>query len=337
MSTLADIATEFLEENPSVSTHGAAAILKRQHPLVFRDEEHARHVVRYVRGAAGHKNKGRRALRPHLERDAAQVAACLRITRLPEGMTTLRAWKPVELPAGKILSLSDLHVPFHCRESIEAAVKDGRRFAPDIVLLNGDIADFYSISQWQKDPRLRNFAAEIKVVLVLLEWLRAQFPKARIIFKEGNHDERWDSYVHRNAPDLAGVSDISLRRLLRLKEHGIEYVGDKRPIKAGKLYILHGHEWRKTFAPPVNPARGLFLRAKDCCLAGHWHQPSSHVENTVGHRLISCWTQACLCDLHPAYCPQNAWANGWARVEVDRGGGFEVHNRKLVSGANFPS
>jgi metallophosphoesterase superfamily enzyme len=91
--------------------------------------------------------------------------------------------------------LPDVHIPFHNREVLELAVKYGEFYQPDIIILNGDFADHYSQSHWQKDPRKRNFPKEVETVKIALEWLRALFPNAMIYWKEGNHEERIMGFI----------------------------------------------------------------------------------------------------------------------------------------------
>ena len=74
---------------------------------------------------------------------------------------------------------------------------------------------------------------------------------------------------------------LGFSHFLRLEEHGITYIPDNQQIKAGKLNIIHGHEFGGSFFNPVNAARGLFMRAKASVLAGHNHQTSEHQEGNI--------------------------------------------------------
>jgi len=117
-----------------------------------------------------------------------------------------------------------------------------------------------------------------------------------------------------------------------LDELNITFIPDKQIIHAGKLTILHGHELGASVFSPVNIARGLFLRAKDSALCGHHHQASEHTEPNINGKITTCWSVACLCELHPDYMPINKHHHGFAHVRVLDTGEFEVSNYRIVNG-----
>lgn len=43
---------------------------------------------------------------------------------------------------------------------------------------------------------------------------------------------------------------------------------------------------------------------------------ASHTENPWEGDPITCWSTGCLCDLHPAYMPNNKWQLGFAYSEI---------------------
>jgi hypothetical protein len=201
------------------------------------------------------------------------------------------------------------------------------------VLLNGDIADFYAVSRWETDPLKRDFAGELAAVRNFLQVCRKSFPNAKLIFKHGNHEERFERFLRVKAPELLGVEDFRLSALLRLSESNIFEVRDKRPLRLGRLLtVVHGHEYAFAISNPVNPARGFFLRAKSHVIGGHFHQTSQHSERTIDQKVIGAWSTGCLCDLHPEYRPLNNWNNGFAIVEVTQSGGFQVNNYAIIDG-----
>jgi hypothetical protein len=208
-----------------------------------------------------------------------------------------------------------------------AAIDYGLERDANLILLNGDIIDFHAISRWEKDPRKRNLAAEVKFLRKFVECIRETFPKADIVYKLGNHEERWESYLFRNAPELLGVEEFDIAQILRLRPG--ELIRDCEPIQLGDLNVLHGHEYRFAISNPVNPARGLFLRAKAMALCGHFHQSSQHTEKTIEQHNLATWSAGCLCDLHPDYRPMNNWNHGFAFVTVHGSGKFEVENKYI--------
>lgn len=326
-----DLVLAALDRFPNAGSRTIADFLHRENPSVFKSIESARVKVRYYRGASGAIHRSQLVNTDHL-RPLGKAGKVF--PSLPPGITSFQDWGSlvIEGPA-KALILSDTQLPYHDTIALEQAVQRGKD--ADLVILNGDIMDCYEVSDFQPDPRKCNFAGALRTTRELLEWLRAKFLKARFIFKAGNHEERLERYFKTRAPAVLGCEEFELKNLLKFDDYGIEWLGEKRPIKLGKLHVVHGHEWRMAFSNPVNPARGLFLRAKVSALQGHNHQPSQHSERDLRGNVRSTWSTGCLCDLHPEYMPINNWAHGAALVEIDKAGAFQVDNFRIVGGKAY--
>ena len=228
--------------------------------------------------------------------------------------------------------MSDVHIPYHNLKALTAAIAEGKRQEVRKIVLNGDQLDSHWLSSFMKDPRKRHFKSEIEMCRQFLEALRDQFPKAEITWKNGNHDERYEKYLMQNAPELFSVKEVQLNNVLHLLDYQIDYVTDKRVINFGKLHIVHGHEYKESIIAPVNPARGLFLKANASALMGHLHISSQHNTKTIGEKLIICWSTGCLSELHPAYGPLNRWNHGFAVAHLSSSGDYEVENKTLLNG-----
>ncbi len=230
--------------------------------------------------------------------------------------------------AGACGILCDPHIPYHDKPTIEAWVADCKRMAVKSILLNGDVLDFYQLSDYLRDPSKPRMREEIVKGRQFLEYLRATFPHARIVYKLGNHDERLYRYLATRAPDLLDLEDMRLDRLLRADQYGVEWVEDKRLVMVGKLPVIHGHEYRG--GGGVMPARWLYLRTGESALMGHLHQPTFYSFRTITGKEVGMWSVGCACHLAPLYAPLNQWAHGWAIAEVSSDGGFQIHNRRLL-------
>jgi predicted phosphodiesterase len=233
---------------------------------------------------------------------------------------------------GKIGILSDIHCPYHDDVALRAAVDHLHEHEIDALLLNGDFADFYSISRHEKNPKHRNFLAELEQVQQLLRWLRGEFPDIKIVAKAGNHEERWEKWLWQHAPELSTSPIMGLDNWLALTELGIDLVGEKRIIMAGGLPILHGHEKGNGISSPVNQARGAYMRLHHTVLEGHGHRTSIHSEPDMLGKETVCFSTGCLCDLRPAYAPLNKWNHGAAVVQVNDAGEFNVENFRIAAG-----
>lgn len=333
--TRADLAQAIVNRFPKAGSATLARMLYRENSKLFRNVEAARDALRYVRGARGADLAKRRGIADSRELRTSDKDP---FGAIPDGIRHFNDREPywINGPA-KIGVLSDAHIPYHERAPLVEALKRLRDWKPTHLVLNGDIADFFSISFWEKDPRKRDLANEIQVVREFLATLRRQFPKVEIVYKLGNHEERWERYLRVKAPEVLGVQDFEIDRILRFADHGVQIVTDCRPIRAGHLNIIHGHEFRWGITSPVNPARGFYQRGKECCLGGHLHQTSSHNEKSMNDTIIACWSTGALCDLKPDYAPMNKWNHGFATVELDREASFEVHNYRFVNGRFYES
>jgi predicted phosphodiesterase len=242
-------------------------------------------------------------------------------------------WGPYTLEAtGLIGVLSDIHVPYHDDVALKAAVDQLRGDKIDALILNGDTADFYSISRYQKDPRKRNFKREVDAVRAMLVWIRSQFKSIPIVFKSGNHEERFAAWLFAHAPEITDEPRMGLDQWLDMPASGIELVDNQRPIMVGSLPVMHGHEKGKGISAPVNQARGAFLRLHHTVLEGHGHRTSVHCEPDMFGSETTCWSTGCLCDLHPEYARLNKFNHGFASVRVHGDGQFDVHNFRIVAG-----
>lgn len=232
---------------------------------------------------------------------------------------------------GQWLILSDIHVPYHDRTTLELAVTEAKRRGVVGVLLNGDTLDSHEISNHDREPSAPRYVDEIDTGKKLLAWIRAQFPKARIVLKEGNHEERLRRYIIQRAPALFGLEGIDLPDLMHLADCGAEWVCDKRVIQLGKLCVVHGHEYRG--GGGVMPARWLYLRAKYVSMCGHFHRSSEHGERNIRGTEERSWSLGCACFLYPRYMPLNSWNHGFAFVDLFADGGFSVENKRVFKGA----
>lgn len=306
-----------LDQFKDVPTRTLGRRLAKQFKCSIQD---ATNKISYYRGVSGKRNR-KYSTQPKEHGSSGWKP------KLPP--SSEEPWEPVELGPGKIACISDIHIPYHSETALKAALKYCKRRKPDTLLINGDALDFYRISRWIKDPRERKFSAELDMGRDFFAYLRSQFPKARIIFKLGNHEERWNVYLWNNAPEICDLPHVQLDNILELPAYGIEMVDEGRPIMAGKLPILHGHELPKGLTNPVNMARGAYLRMADTVLVGHGHRSSSHTEPNWKHEEVTCWSQGCLCGLTPKYARINKWNHGFAFVTVMDDLTFDMENLRI--------
>jgi predicted phosphodiesterase len=289
------LARKLLDKFPDTPSRTLAKKLHEENKARFSSLEAARSAIRIARGANGKQNRSRtQVTNPRPKGKAGWKAEC------PPSLA--EPWLPVQIDGPcKVLSLSDVHIPYHSKEAVEAAVKYGKKLKPDVVLLNGDTMDFYKGSRFQHDPSKRSLTDEVGYGRSFLSWLRGQFPKARIIYKMGNHDERWDVLVWNRCVEMFDLDCLQLHNVLEFEQSGIERVGDSA------------------------------VKMLDTCLIGHLHRSSSNAESDWKHNETVAWSQGCLCDLNPEYARVNRWNRGFCHIEVAKDNQFNLHNYRITS------
>lgn len=325
---------DYLLANPQLPSRTIARHLFEKNTGVWGSLETVRTAVRKFRGANG------KDMRETIETIAppsplSSSVAVIEANPFYCPPSDNIEWKPyvVTVPAeDRTLILQDIHFPYHDPAALEMAIAEGRKRGVSRVLLNGDTLDMYQLSRFNKDPRLRSFAGEIEMAKSFLESLREHLPDVEIIWKDGNHDERYQHYLESKAPELIGVKEFRFEVLMDFFNLGIAYVNDKRPIHLGHNIIVHGHEFGQQIFSPVNPARGLFLKAKHNASCGHHHVTSEHSSRSLDGKEIVCWSVGCLCGLNPLYRPINEWNHGFAIQTTRPDGQFDFANLKILDG-----
>lgn len=316
-----DIVLAHLEEYPDVNSLTLAKIICAKYPdLVV---EKVRSSIRYYRGNKGTRNRNDIKLKQFM--------------RANDGNYNIKAvnisTQDFIFPHKKPLIISDIHLPYHDINAIEIALEKAYKDNVDSIYLNGDILDFYQVSRFTKEGGAMSIKEERDMFFEFIGWINENFD-VPIYFKAGNHEERLAKYINEKAPDLAQLPELSLSGFLKLDELDIQFVDGRQKAMMGKLIVVHGHEFGESIFSPVNPARGLFLRAKSTTLAGHNHQTSEHHENNLKNDSMACFSTGCLCQLTPNYRPfaYTKWNHGFAIVEIDEDESFEVSNYRIIDG-----
>jgi len=322
----AELAKEYRKKyGLEMPTLTLARIMYKENKEVFNNLERARASLRYIEGKQGKNNLTKKVEKSEFFMSEERSK---NPWKLPESEEA--KYDPFIIKAKRLAVLSDIHVPYHSIEALTAAFDKISEEKPDAILLNGDTIDFYGLSRFMKDPRKRSVAHELQAVNEFLDVL--QKFGAKIYYKLGNHDERYEHYLMHKAPELLGIPEFKFENLLKAKERGMDVIGEKRIIKANKLNIIHGHEYPSVFSP-VNIARGLYMKGKVSAMQGHNHQTSEHTETDMNGEIVTTWSLGCLCELNPAYMPLNKWSHGMAIVDLsDNKKDFQVRNYRIYKG-----
>jgi UDP-2,3-diacylglucosamine pyrophosphatase LpxH len=319
-------------------TKKLARMMYEAHPLLFTNVEDARERLRYIEGKS---SGGGDIKKIKQSKYYTETPRSLNPYNLPPSEEKEYVPHVIEGPQ-RIAALFDIHCPYHSIEALTAALEWLKQQEPTMMVIGGDFFDFYGLSRFLKDPDKRSPAEEIRTGIELLKAIYVALrPKNGVIFKMGNHDERFEHFLWQKMGEMSGLQDleelkeITLENILRKRlgpEFPLAFVGDKRIIKAGDLNITHGHEFPSGIASPVNVARGLYLRAKANAICGHSHKSSEHSETDINGNMITTWSVGALCELHPLYMPINSWNHGVALIELSEDGVAYVHNKRIKNG-----
>jgi predicted phosphodiesterase len=316
-----DIVKDYLKRFPTLSTTGLARKIFKENKKSFNHEHSVKTMIQYYRGSHGKNSRKQIRTTEFLDQKVEFV--------LPESHA--EHYNPYVISQSKVLILSDLHFPYQDNQAIKAAINYGKEQKVNCILINGDLIDFATISRHERDWRHRNIADEFETVRAFLNELRRHFPKAKIVFKEGNHCERWEKWLFLKAPEIFDDPEFKLAARLRLGELKIDIVQDKLPVKIGKLTVLHGHELQG--GGGVNPARATFLKTLNSVLIGHVHKTSMHSEARMDGEIINVQSAGCLCGMYPMFARVNKWNLGFVYVEHEiKTGEYKLHNKLIIKG-----
>lgn len=326
-----DIVTEYIKKYPKLASLALARTIYQDHKAMFANVEAVRTLVRYYRGLTGEKN-----LKQLKDKSMVVPKNSLNAYNLPRSRTVKRQRYVLPAKDNNILFISDLHIPYHDIKAVTCALDYGKKMKVNTIFINGDLIDFYPISRFTNVRKKSSFTEEITKTKQFLDVLRSEFPDASIYLLYGNHDNRLEHFLATKAPELLGTPEFRLDKLLDFDKYKIKHFEDTTLIKIGKLTVTHGHLLIKGIFAPVNPARGVFLRAKAHCIISHVHNPSTHTEKTIKDEIITTYSTGCLCELNPDYNPfGNNFSHGFAHITVSEGGKFRVDNKRILDGVIF--
>lgn len=174
-----------------------------------------------------------------------------------------------------IIVCPDTHVPYHDPVAWAVFLDAARKLRPDVLVMIGDFADCYSISSHTKSPTRRHrFVEELDVVNEKLDELCAlRIP--RIIWTEGNHEDRLSRLIAEKVPELDGMVR-TLQEYLKTAERGIEWVPYREGINIGKMFFTHD-----VGRCGVNAARQSLLDVGGNVCFGHSHRGAVAYQGTT--------------------------------------------------------
>ena len=179
-------AEELCSKFPDTPNLTLAKRLAKDHPEAFTVES-ARSIIRLIRGQLGSAKRSQ----------ATQLKPPGKAGQLPPLPPSLaQPWKTFDIK-GKMRCgvISDIHSPYHSDMALETALEWLAKHRIDTLIINGDFADFYGVSRWDRNPERVGMKRELEIVDAMLSHIRKRFSKVRIIYKAGDVDEKMDVYI----------------------------------------------------------------------------------------------------------------------------------------------
>jgi predicted phosphodiesterase len=320
-----ELVAKYIKKFHTMSKSSLADLIMEKEPLIFDNKESVRALIRYHCGASGINSRTYKS----------GVSNTSKVQFI--GQSQAKRSRDYSLPQknDNILWLSDIHIPNHDEEAVNIALNYGLKKKVNTIIIGGDLLDNEPFSSWEKKPHVNQVKRWFDMAYDFLLTLRLRFPDADIFFLMGNHDLWYEKWLIRKAPILFDDHYYKLEHRLRFDELGIICLDEKTKLKIDDLYALHGHTLMRQKLPPVNAARGLFMRAKHSAIIGHVHSTSKHVESTIKGKMIACFSVGCLCTLSPDYDPHNTKHNqGFAHI-TRKSPYYHVDNLEIQDGVIY--
>lgn len=229
-------------------------------------------------------------------------------------------------PNLKVIVLSDIHIPYQDQNALNLALAYMDDYQPDVIVLNGDIADFYGVSSYSKTKKdALNYQEELDEVSRWLIDLVDRFSDSDIYYVEGNHETRASRTMGNRAPEFLPLRDLKVNKLLGLEGLGIKWIPESQELKIGGLMFIHGHKARRHAG---TTARAHFEDYGCSVIVGHVHRLSvAYKRNKYGnHAMIENGT---LCDLDVEYMKYPDWQHGFTELNFD-GEDFSVVQHPII-------
>jgi len=193
-----DLAKDVLTKFPKHPTKSLADKLYNENPLLFRDAEDARSLLRYHRGESGTAKRKK----SEFFKENGKVDKISTAPKMPDSYASEQKKFKLPIADNNILMISDLHIPYQVNSAVESAINYGVEHKVNTVFINGDLIDFHGMSRYETDPRKRSIKDEFEATEQFLIYLRYKLPTANIYWLKGNHCIRYEKWLMTKAPML---------------------------------------------------------------------------------------------------------------------------------------
>ena len=223
--------------------------------------------------------------------------------------------------------LPDVHLPFEDKATMRAVESYISDHKWDGWLQLGDLIDFNELSRFEaSNNRLDKVGAIQKSYAATASFLdrhRALIGlKARMVYIEGNHEDRITQYLEKN-PE--GVGMLEVPEALQLARRHIEWVpfwSTGKLFRLGNAYFCHGR------ATGANHARKMLDKYGVCLYGGHMHSVEFASKERWGDdKTLEYGSLGCLCRYDQKYLRGNptAWQQSFSVLYLQPNGYYNIY------------
>jgi UDP-2,3-diacylglucosamine pyrophosphatase LpxH len=232
------------------------------------------------------------------------------------------------------LQLSDLHIPFEDPDLVKVWCRMLTDLQPDGIDIIGDLIDCYTLSRFDKNPRRKqDIQVEVDKATVLLGEIRRLAPNVDIRYLEGNHENRLERMLWGSAKALGPLRNLTIPKLMGLKDLEIKYYVPANPYRIGDLYFLHGDVTRKqnfSKSPGGRAAADVAKAIGASVLMGHTHQ-MGYSSFRTWERVLESYEIGCMTRFDLEYIVGvPPWQQGWSMTHFLPSGRHEVQFVRVI-------
>lgn len=330
-----DLVREWRVKYPNIPTTRLSRLIYHSdnNHLVFRNSENIRTILRHIEGKTGDKNRKTMKDKSLFLEEARPMNPYSLMLPVSDAHEVL----PYIITGERVGVISDIHIPYHSPEALEAAIWYLKEAKIETLVILGDFCDFHNGSRWEKNPKARKMSDEIEILCVVLRILKKTLD-CKLVIHTGNHDIRVERYLAQKVLEIPQLSDlheirnITLENILRHRlDFPFDFVPNEQFLTYNGLLLLHGNQIAFGASSPISPAKAALTKLKVSCLIGHHHQTSEIREKDAYGVFKTGYSIGCLCELKPTYMPANNHGHGFALLEKI-GESFRVHNKTIING-----
>lgn len=240
-------------------------------------------------------------------------------------------WKGLK----KILVGSDFHSQFVDPFALQVFLDSIDIVKPDLVVLNGDVVEFSSVSRHTKMPGAANLSLQGEIDFCrenILRPVRERAGDVPVTWHIGNHEHRLVRYLADVAPDLAELRCLDWKTLFTIDDLGIEMIfgGDfmapaqwqRRNDVEKRTWRIYYDSWAVTHGNSTSrhSAAQELSRFGISGTSGHSHRPQMFSRPTATCPTATWMTTGMLAGFavgHHYVQGPSAWTMGFGFVVID--------------------